>query len=83
MRLPTIWISNRCKQTGLSLKNWRIEEWANSSALVTKDKKDKPQQKWSHFCTALEAIFKDSRFRPQPAYQYVPPRKSSYFNGRR
>jgi hypothetical protein len=33
---------------------------------VTKEKKETPSQKYSHFCTALEAIFKDIRFKPRP-----------------
>lgn len=65
VRLPTLFITDNCRQMALSLKNWRMEEWQSREAQYTKDKKDKVQQKWSHFNTALEAIMKDARFSPQ------------------
>lgn len=52
-RLPTIWVFNHCKPVADSLHKWRL------------DKTGKPEQAWSHFCTALEAILKDERFRPR------------------
>ncbi len=52
-RLPTIWLFSSCKQTAHSLNKWRL------------DKNGKPEQAWSHFCTALEGILKDVRFRPR------------------
>lgn len=61
--LPTLWVFSRCKETTKSFRQWRLEEWASTNALVTKDMKEVPQQKYSHFCTAFEAIFKDKRFR--------------------
>lgn len=64
MRIPTLWILDNCRQTAQSLKSWKMEEWVDRDALVTKDQKDKPQSKWSHFNCCLEAIFKDSRFSP-------------------
>jgi phage terminase large subunit-like protein len=57
-RLPTIWVCDTCPQTVLSLKNWRREEWGDRSALMSKDEKEKPQQRWSHFCTMLEGLMK-------------------------
>lgn len=64
--LPTLWILDTCKQTALSLKNWRTEEWVDKNAIVTKDSKEKPQQKWSHFCMCLEAAFKHPGFQRPP-----------------
>jgi hypothetical protein len=63
-RIPTLWILDNCRQTAQSLKSWRMETWSDRDALITKDEKDKTQQKWSHFNCCLEAIFKDSRFSP-------------------
>ena len=62
-RLPTLWIFDHCKQVGLSLKNWKMEEWLDRDAIITKDPRDKKENKWSHFNKCLEAVFKDSRFR--------------------
>ena len=82
--LPTIWISNRCVETGRSLKRWRLETLLRSSKNVDKEKSEKPAQKFSHYCTAIEAIFKDYRARP-PVIGYRPqkPKKPNYFKGRR
>ncbi len=57
-KLPTIWVLDNCRQTILSLKNWRREEWANRAANSGKEEKETPQQKWSHFCTMLEGLMK-------------------------
>jgi len=65
MFLPTIWISNDCRETARSLKHWRYEDWAEARDVVSKDRKETPTEKYSHFCTALEAVFKDIRFRPR------------------
>jgi len=69
--LPTIWVLNNCKVTGKSMKNWRYDD------------KDKPEQKWSHFCTALEAIFKDNRFKPRRSQYDVGGgvKRDRYFQG--
>jgi len=56
--LPTLWILDNCVETVKSLKNWRREEWERRSALTTKDEKETPQQRWSHFCTMLEGLLK-------------------------
>jgi hypothetical protein len=78
VRLPTIWICDNCPQTILSLKNWRREEWGDRSALTTKDEKETPQQRWSHFCTMLEGLLKrpevfQSRFSTK--HNYRPPKE--------
>ena len=72
VRLPTLWLFKHCVQTAKSLQLWRLEN-------------DKPAQAHSHFCTALEALMKDVRFRPKLTMQYSAQRKSpyaNYFNGR-
>ena len=82
--LPTIWISDRCKETIESLKNWRREEWADRNSKLTKDEKDKPQQKYSHFCHAIEYLLKRdeiSRAIWKP-YGGEPIRPKHYFSGR-
>lgn len=72
IRMPTIWILNNCKLTAKSMRNWRLEEWANSSLSFTRDMKETPQQKWSHFNMCIEAAFKHRGFRA----------KSGIFSGR-
>ena len=64
--LPTLWILDTCPETAKSIRNWRLEEWADRTSQHTKERKEKPNQKYSHFCTAIEAIFKDIRWRPAP-----------------
>lgn len=83
--LPTLWILNNCKQSAKFMKQWRIEEYADSKSLVTKDAKDKPQQKYSHLNMVWEAIFKDLRFRPRKnSYNHTEKRdRSRYMQGRR
>jgi hypothetical protein len=63
--LPTLWISRECHEMAKSLNQWRYDEWATGNVIAVKDKKEIPSQKFSHFCTALEGIFKDNRFRPR------------------
>lgn len=77
--LPTIWFLNNCKQILQSMKSWRWEEYGNSDALVTKDEKDKPQQKWSHFPMTLEAILKEGSFKPKNIHEGIK-RESAYKN---
>lgn len=82
--LPTLWILNRCPLVAKSLNNWRWEEWSDPGALFSKDAKNKPEQKWSHFCTALEALCKEPHWKPSRkeanAYQ---PRRIEAFQGRK
>jgi hypothetical protein len=83
MYLPTLWVLDNCKITADFMRKWRWDEWAdNRAALTTKDMKDTPQQKWSHFNMVWEAIFKEPRFRPIHGTQYhhEAPR---YFQGKR
>lgn len=61
-RLPTIWFLDNCKETINHFKNWRMEEWANRDQLLTKDEKDKPQQRFSHFPMVYEGILKSPAF---------------------
>ena len=61
--LPTIWVWNNCRNMARSLKQWRLEEWAAARQNVNRERKETPAEKFSHFCTALEAAFKDRRFR--------------------
>jgi phage terminase large subunit-like protein len=79
--LPTLWIMDTCPLTAKSIRNWRTEEHVDRSALVTKDQKETPQQKWSHFCTAIEGIMKEAAFKPPVVYDRVDDRnRSSYFS---
>jgi hypothetical protein len=83
VKLPTLWILDNCKQHALSLKNWKMTEWLDRDAQVTKDPRDKKESKWSHFNMCLEAIFKDSRFK---VTNYYSPRdefhqKNTFFQG--
>lgn len=68
IQLPTLWIVDNCKQTIKSLHSWRLEEWAAGGGSNTKERKEVPQQKWSHFCTALECLFKHPACKPPSAY---------------
>ena len=77
--LPTLWISRECKETARSLKHWSYEDWATSKVAVVKDKKEVKAQKFSHFCTALEGIFKDNRFKPRANRSHQPTRRPKYF----
>jgi hypothetical protein len=86
-RIPTLWIFDNCRETALSLKNWKMETWIDRDAVVTKEPKDKKENKWSHFNKCLEAVFKDARFRATP-YDYSNYRqdrfeKLNYFHGGR
>ena len=56
--LPTLWFTDNCNQTIYMFKNWRWEEWANREAYLTKDEKNKAQDKNSHFPICVECIFK-------------------------
>ena len=82
--LPTLWILDNCKQTALSLKNWRKKEYENKEMLVNNDQPDKANTKWSHFVMCLEGILKHRGFnytvvpRDRREEIYLPPRKD-YF----
>lgn len=82
--LPTIWISTACPETARSLKRWRREANLRSSRNIDKEKTEKPAQKFSHYCTAIEAIFKDVRVRPPSlGWERSHTRKPNYFKGYR
>lgn len=77
--IPTIWFFSTCRYTIESMKNWSYETWKNRDKLLEKDLKEKPQQKYSHFCTALEGAMKEkalvAHFRmplriEMPSYNY-------------
>jgi len=85
-RLPTLWIFDNCRQMALSLKSWKMESWLDRDAIITKDPKDKKENKFSHFNKALECLLKDSRFKVanfnyQPRYTDFEEKR--YFQGRR
>ncbi len=61
INLPTIWVSRTCINVIDSLKNWRYESWAHRDHELEKGEKPKPIGRWSHFCTAIEALLKDNR----------------------
>ena len=63
--LPTLWISNECPRVAKSLKNWRYKEPHARNSAVETDMNGEPMQKWSHFCTAIEAVFKHPGFKPK------------------
>jgi hypothetical protein len=76
--LPTLWIFNNCMKTAQSLKNWSWDEYRDPTMRITKEKKEVPKQKFSHFCTAIEAMLKDNQWRPivkQKAYAPPPIRR--------
>ena len=60
--MPTIWILDNCVQTIYGFKSWRWDEWASKSSQATKDDKNKPQDKYSHFPVTFECIFKHPGF---------------------
>lgn len=60
--LPTLWILDNCPQTIYSFKNWKWEEWTNRQAVLSKEEKNKPEDKYSHFPIAIECIFKHPLF---------------------
>lgn len=57
--LPTIWITDNCRNLIESLKNWRLEEWGTRDMLSRNDPKEVAQQRWSHFPIAVECLLKN------------------------
>jgi len=78
--LPTLWVLNNCKQMAQSLKQWRFDEPKGKNP--SKDKSEKMIQKWSHFCTALEGLLKDNRFRARKIGMKPKKKTPKYFKGR-
>jgi len=68
--LPTIWFLDTLRYVPKSMQNWRMG-------------RDKPEQKWSHFCMCLEAVLKDSRFKTGVTESRTRPERKRYFQGRR
>ena len=56
--LPTLWILDNCLETIKGFKNWAWEQWSNTEALLTKEEKNKPQDRFSHFPITFECLFK-------------------------
>jgi len=79
--LPTIWILDNCRITAKSFKNWRLEEWVNNSVNATKERKEIPQQRWSHFCQVVECLFKNPACRPRMASSGKGRQKYNRFKG--
>lgn len=79
--LPTIWILDTCRQTARSFKNWRLEEWANNAMSTTKDRKEQPQQKFSHFPMVFECLFKHPACRPKLGIPFKDKYHSERFQG--
>ena len=75
IRIPTIWIFNNCIEMARSLKHWRLDETKNLRHGKKDEKEFKPSQKFSHYCTALEGLLKDSRFVPRST---TPPKENEY-----
>jgi hypothetical protein len=81
--LPTLWILDNCKLMARSMRNWRLEEWANNSINSTKDKKEIPQQKWSHMNMPVEAFFKHPACKPKMGGWHKEERSYDRFQGAR
>lgn len=77
--LPTLWILDNCRNIIESFKNWRIEQWASRESELTKESKDTPQEKWSHFPLAIECMFKHAGWTSKRyATSFLPQRVSPY-----
>lgn len=79
--LPTLWILDNCPQTIYSFKNWKWEEWANRQASLTKEEKNKPEDKYSHFPIAIECLFKHPAFSSLIFRRSVLPERPSPYAG--
>jgi hypothetical protein len=80
-RLPTIWFLKNVTEVSRHIKHWRFEEWKDNRQLVAKERKETFEQKHSHFCMCLEALFKDRRFRARRAKQTKQNDAPLYFKG--
>ena len=84
--LPTVWVLSTCKVSAEYMKNWRWEEWANSRDAMAKDKKNTPEQKYSHMNMVWEALLKETAFKSRkPGWESTPDRNygAQHFKGRR
>lgn len=81
--LPTLWILNNCKISAQHLKMWRWTEVPDMrTKLIKGQTTDKTEQRFSHFCTTYEAIFKHPAFKSRPSGPPRTERKVGYFQGR-
>ena len=62
-RLPTLWIFKNCRMSAEHMRKWSWDVWADSRNAATKDVKDSPQQKYSHFNMVWEALLKNPYFK--------------------
>jgi hypothetical protein len=81
--LPTVWIRAKCKETAKSFKNWRLQEWAINSENATKERKEQPQQKYSHFPIVYECLAKSPSFRPPVTDKWGETKDYKRFQGSR
>lgn len=82
--LPTLWIFNTCKRAAEHMRRWRWEQYIEAKMAQLKDAKNKPEEKWSHFCVTIECIFKHPSFRAKRIKTFREERKiKQYFKGRR
>ena len=81
IHLPTLWILDTCNDTAKSFRNWRWQEWGDAKSQMTKEEKNTPEQKWSHFCMVFEALCKESSWKP-PVRHQVDSRRAEYFRMR-
>lgn len=82
--LPTIWFFNTCRDTIQSFRSWRRDDWISRESSLTKDEKDKPQGKFSHFPITVECLFKHIGFGlGMYSGQVVKPRERRYQHFRR
>jgi hypothetical protein len=77
--LPTLWVLDSCVNTIECLKNWRLEEWKNRTRLEEKEKKETPQQRFSHKNMIWECLMKESSFRPPVVYEARPRKTASNY----
>ena len=79
--LPTLWILDNCVQTLNSFKNWRWEQWATKESRLTKEDKNKAEDRYSHFPIMIECIFKNSAFSiGRFKERFLPDREPAYRN---
>ncbi len=78
--LPTLWVCNTCPETIYSFRNWRWDEWASKEAQITKDEKNKPQERHSHFPITVECIMKHPAFNTGRFKETVLPHRDSPYH---
>lgn len=77
--LPTIWFLDTCSTMIEYISQWRWKEWASTKDQHTKEPKNEPDEKWSHFPIALECLFKEPAFRVKRGIMEFNKRVDSYF----